>query len=46
MKPLWEEIFAKFILDIAKVVFTTFILGGIITPQLVNSCMLAGSVIF
>ncbi len=36
---LWNEIFAKFLLDIAKIVFTTLILGRIISPQLVSEQM-------
>ena len=42
---LWNEIFAKFILDIAKIIFTTLVLGRIITPELVAWWMFIGGMI-
>lgn len=36
MKEKWYEIFAKFLLDICKIVFTTLIVGKIVTPHLVD----------
>lgn len=41
----WYEIFAKFVLDVAKIVFTTLIIGRIITPSLVNWVMFIGGMI-
>ncbi len=41
----WYEIFAKFILDIAKIIFTTLVIGRIITPELVTWWMFIGGMI-
>lgn len=46
MDKNWNEIFAKFLLDIAKIVFTTLVIGKIVGSQIVSWWMFAMGIIF